>query len=336
MGIFAKKKAEQKMRIRTLHFSIAILISITLLGVGILFISNLQSINVGNPQAQTSGLQTGDLRKESERLSLLIDEIGADGAYEESKKEYRLQSLYNQHLFTHIFGALLYEKVGIEGVSTCDEFSTFGCYHGFWREAILNKDGIGHSSLVKICPLGSIACQHGIGHGILAYLGTSRVAEALEICEELSYIDLKSCPYGVFMEHIRPTFPGSTNHILDALSFDPAHPYAPCSRVPAKFLESCYAVLPGWWSIVLEGDDVAIGRLCGNMESRLSRETCFRQIGSYVAGRYPSKQSLEEKSIVHDSNSQKALATCQQMPSQNGVHFCKVGLQESLLQHLSK
>lgn len=248
--------------------------------------------------------------------SKLLGKLGPAKTYTIFKENTRSKPAGAQHVSAHIFGALLYEKVGAEGIGTCDADFAFGCYHSFFGRAIADKGQAVVTPLDQACikkfgPLGT-GCQHGIGHGLMEYYGT-KLDLALTGCLVTQRISLLGCSSGVFMEYNFPTITGNETANTSLRKLDPTQPYNPCPNVAAKFQKSCYYELPQWWYQVYEGDDRVMGRLCQDIGDSTHRENCFRGLGNTIGPR--TKFDLD-----------KGLQICQLMPSRDGQTLCLAGL----------
>lgn len=270
---------------------------------------------------RSTELHSTDFLEERERWSRRIDEVGGQQAYEDFKQRYQLSDHKKQHVMIHLFGILLYEKIGDDGIGLCDQAFDFGCYHGFLGQAISEKKEPGFSSLKKFedeCKKrwgrAWLGCQHGIGHGILASLGEKNLVEALTLCEPpiLEWLPFGGCPYGVFMEYNLRTMHNSSTLDFTYRPLDKSGPYAPCSWIPERFLESCYFAQPHWWERVFHGDYLKIGNLCNKIEEELLQVACFRGTGSYTA-----------VNVKHSPR--EVIALCRKMPASDAVMFCLEG-----------
>src|SRR5207247_1021973 len=80
-----------------------------------------------------------------------IDAVGPVKAYSEFKSAYAKKDFMTQHIAAQVFGELLYEKKGVEGLSACDETFSFGCdkriFLDAWRERGLEAE----SALEAMC-----------------------------------------------------------------------------------------------------------------------------------------------------------------------------------------
>ena len=255
--------------------------------------------------------------KESKRWSKRIDEVGAKQVYEEFKKKYAPYRFAVQHTGAHVMGELLYKKEGIEGLAVCDEAFAFGCYHVFFGRAISER-GIGIiSDLDKACRgihgSAGTGCQHGIGHGILAYMGSDQLIAALNACLKTTQPHpLHGCTAGVFMEYNTATIFSPEKIRSVTRKLNPDNPHEPCNSVPERFKTSCYFEIGLWWKQVLNGDYEKIGKLCREVIGKESRTSCYVGIGNVIA-------SSSEYDVGETIN------TCQKMPDNEGEAQCRIG-----------
>jgi hypothetical protein len=191
-----------------------------------------------------------------------------------------------QHNAAHLFGESLYATNGVDGIRTCDTDFNFGCYHGFFTQAVSGEGLSLVSALDAACQTSErpSACQHGIGHGIMEYVGHSNLPRALEACSLTHQPDpIAGCTSGVFMDYnIRLIVEGNTFSVSTRPLGDPELPFAPCTEVKDKFKKSCYHELPQWWYQVYAGNVKRIGELCERIENQTYRAICFSGVGNIV------------------------------------------------------
>lgn len=258
-----------------------------------------------------------------------IEQEGGLVAWENFKLRYR-DVPGGAHAQAHIFGELLFEKEGIKGVSVCDSSFGFGCYHSFFGKAISAYGLPVLKELDQACVerwgLKGLGCPHGIGHGILWYLDSPKLVEALTECSKLSWQEpIGGCTSGVFMEYNFHTM--ADPNFTELRSFDPKNPFTPCDTVPAKFAQACYFEQPQWWNQVLARDASKIGILCAEVGDKLSREACFRGYGNILAA--DVGYSVERATIA-----------CEEMPTKGEQNLCLQGVSwgfsaEPKVKHLS-
>ncbi len=272
---------------------------------------------------------------DEERWSMEIDRVGPREAYGKFKASYQSSPLIpKRHLAVHSFGELLYKKIGVEGLEVCDEVFQFGCFHGFLGHAI-QEEGLGIIPRVKrICREHekSDNCFHGIGHGILSFVGYEEkdLLQSLEFCRNLSLSfpkETSQCTGGVFMEYNFRTM------LADGKprSFDLTTPFAPCDSMPLEFRPSCYYWQSQWFVTVLYGDweqkYEETGKLCEMVQNLEEQIQCFLGAG-ILAG-----QSA-------DWDPSRATMLCQHM-LERGELVCRAGAAraffgESSLRSLAK
>lgn len=236
------------------------------------------------PGPKTVTGETSDLRVSIERL-------GASRAYDALAKEIAHQPQDLQHTAAHEFGAALYAAEGVNGLSICDARFSYGCFHEFLGRAIADL-GIGSvPALNKRCfdDLGSkgLSCQHGIGHGIQAYMGyeEKNLIEALDTCRDLPGADpIGGCFGGAFMEYNFQTMLGD-QALVRASTSDMTEP---CSTLAPVYKKACFFWQPQWWYVLLtkvgneEPTFKQLGELCSSVPTEHTR-ACFEGIGNITA-----------------------------------------------------
>ncbi len=281
-----------------------IYIALIVLVVGVLFYLNFLP-------TQSSAIDVLD----RERWTLAMQKNGAQSTYQEFKKMNSESPFREQHLATHLIGELLYEYEGIDGITICDASFSFGCYHGFFGTSFADQDISLVPKLNQKCveaygPLGT-GCQHGIGHGILEYMGYEQLTEALEVCKQTTQlIPILGCTSGVFMEYNTPLTISDTNARTEPLLFDTKHPYGACNEVLKEFQKSCYYELGQWWrSIGISYN--RMGTLCNEALSEDNRKYCLLGVGTIIG---PTEQYSVTSSIQQ----------CSVMP-ENAQTLCRAG-----------
>ena len=245
-----------------------------------------------------------------------IDTNGPKIAYEDLKNKYALD-FKNQHLAAHIFGELLYDKEGVSGISVCDSSFGFGCYHGLFIEAVASK-GLGIvGTLDKTCGSNFGGCQHGIGHGLIEYLGHSEPAlvQALDQCSKLSWKgEILGCSDGAFMEYNSPNIVSKDKVLETTRPFNPKDPFYPCPILPKKYQPACYYSMGQWWqeTFYKNNNYRYEGSLCAGVSDPENKKYCFIGLGYAVAQRRN-----------YDIN--KIISLCNQMPDLNSRVDCRSG-----------
>lgn len=284
----------------------------------IIFLLALIFLHQSSSAIFTNMKEIKDLQKEREYWQKYIESRGAERAYLQFKKKYNGTYFPGQHTMAHVIGELLYQNKGIGGLIICDESFAFGCYHGFFGTAIATGgievvkklDGV---CLQKFGPYGT-GCQHGIGHGILEYLGTENLLVGLEACKLTTQVKERfGCTSGLFMEYNTPIIFEKDAVYSQDRDFDLEKPYQPCSTtVPEQYRKSCYFELSLWWKNVLNKDYKKIGELCGAIKKDAERESCFLGFGTVAAPH--SNYTIDGTILI-----------CKEMPTLEGETLCRAG-----------
>lgn len=212
-------------------------------------------------------------------------------AYVQFVREGNTLSPDKAHTLAHIIGALLYDKKGLDGLTYCTADFNYGCYHGFAGRVIELHGTSGVEMLLDTCAKLSVRseCEHGLGHGILAYLGDGKLSEALGMCPPYTGTDVSGCHSGVFMEYLLDTLRRDEGG--QPLPVTTEEPERPCNvDIPDRFRSACYYVLPSWWRAwsARDGADYTtqftlIGKRCGAISDATLRKACFLGAGALIA-----------------------------------------------------
>lgn len=205
------------------------LVSVLLVAGVLWFGHTTDSLNV-------SSQTVGEIRVTMEKN---IEDMGGREAYQTFKQQYENVPFDAQHSASHLFGESLFHSLGLPGISVCDSDFSFGCYHGFFTKAVSEQGLVVVSDLDVACTAVTdaqsiSACQHGIGHGILEYVGPLHLSRALEACTNTHQSNpLVGCTSGVFMEYNVP-LSVSENGVFSTTARpleNPNEPYHPCTEV---------------------------------------------------------------------------------------------------------
>jgi hypothetical protein len=241
---------------------------------------------------------------------------GAVAAFAAFKKEMASASPNTAHSYSHLFGKALFESAGLDGVQACDSSFQYGCYHGFFIAAVSAEGLAVVSKLDGACMSsgsGYLPCQHGIGHGILEFLGHDKLTAALMECANIQTDPIGGCSSGVFMEYNTPLTTGSEGSVtLSVRPFDSGHADAPCPSVPSRFRSSCYHELPQWWAAVFGQDFKKAGVLCDGVSDTEGRTQCFQGLGLSAA-----------PALRYDVN--RIASLCDAMPKPDEAGLCRAG-----------
>ncbi len=226
-----------------------------------------------------------------------ITAVGAEVAYQEFSQNISTLPVEDQHSKAHEFGAALYQVEKQEGIGVCDSQFHYGCFHEFIGRALLDIGTDNISTLADLCRtrVESGACRHGLGHGIIAYLGYDFEAlqEGLTLCKKVEGERGRSCYVGLFMEYNDRTMLGKG--ALSRSKEEGVH--SPCITLPQEFQSQCYFTQPHWWQHTffkqrsLPDAFKEMGILCRGAAAAY-REVCFEGVG-YQA--YPSGGFIKEK-----------------------------------------
>ena len=221
-----------------------------------------------------------------------FEELGSERAYEDFVREASRLSYSEAHELSHIIGEVLFKLGGEKGIGTCTADFAYGCYHGFAGAAFARRGLSIANELENACndPRHGffLGCLHGVGHGVLSYLGNEKLAQALETCRSIQKEEkIGGCFGGVFMEYNFNTMQSPDGIKLRA--FNASHPDEPCPNVSAQFRSACYYELPSWWRAGLNASGLAyteqlaeVGKRCEVIQESDHRGACYRGVGNVI------------------------------------------------------
>ncbi|MBI4088450.1 hypothetical protein HY418_03695 [Candidatus Kaiserbacteria bacterium] len=271
-----------------------------------------------NSTAPKDELALGSLAEAEHAARERIQVVGAAAAYEEFAKAVETLPPIKQHAYAHVFGTALFAEEDLKGVTICDARFSYGCYHDFLGRAIA-AHGLGVArELNEACmtslassSFNRLACQHGIGHGIMAHLGYDRDAldRALAECRKFPYHGpVNGCYGGAIMEYDVQTILGDEarmREINDA--------YDLCRSLPEEYKQECVFWQPQWWEQVLFGTKSSeeVSKQMGGYCKEISRgsadltRVCFEGIGSIIllAAEFDTRRAAR----LCDATSERAL-----------------------------
>lgn len=251
--------------------------------------------------------------KEKIRWSRIIEKDGAENTYKKLKEQYKNTNM--KHVQAHLFGEALYKKMGIEGVAICDGAFGFGCFHGLLVSSLAEKGIDSIKELDKVCiqkfgPT-QLGCQHGIGHGILEYIGHEKLIDALNLCTQLTWQGkLFGCQGGVLMEYDFPLSLNSTTIKPRYAAGDAL--YQPCQTIDNKFKLACINELTLWWKALFKNDYPKLSILCDHFNQPEEREVCYWGIGQEAY-----------RTVKYDTT--KIVDICKKMPQKYDEALCRAG-----------
>lgn len=233
-----------------------------------------------------------DIKREFRIWDAEIKNYGAETAYKKFKQKNLSKYPTDIHYITHIFGEALYKNEGVAGISVCDNNFAYGCFHGFIITALEDKGPEIVKEINKACvDTGGeeeTGCRHGIGHGLIEYLGRDRenLEQALAICKSIQKPNTLGCTQGVFMEYNKPGMMDSGNKFIGLRNLDDeGRIHEPCSFLPEVYQISCYYEQSQWWVGILNNDYKKVADLCSEVSAEKPREACFMGVGIVVAQR---------------------------------------------------
>lgn len=229
-----------------------------------------------------------------------IARVGPEKSYSEFTEKNAQEEYERQHLSAHVMGELLFKTLGEKGIVVCDATFGFGCYHGFFGRAISEGgvESIRRLNTACVEEYGALGtgCQHGMGHGILEYVGYGNIVKALTLCKETTQlVPLLGCTSGVFMEYNSPLAGIAEGLVPSTRVVSSDTPYEPCTKVPEEYQASCYFELGSWLPTIPPQDYEEAGELCAGL-SGSARTHCFLGLGSSLAYRtnYDLSSALTE------------------------------------------
>lgn len=258
-------------------------------------------------------VMVSDIERE---VAFAVTTTGPTVAYHLLKIRYADTTPMVRHTMAHIFGETLYSKSGLSGFSVCDTDFNYGCYHGFLLRAVSENGLDVVTSLDDACfeadPNRPSTCQHGLGHGILEYLGEKNVVQALQICKTLREVEeYAGCTAGVFMDYnIFATRTPEGEYTVDSRAIQSdVDLYTPCTDIPEEFRSSCYHELPQWWNTHYRMEFKRQGEFCNGIASESGKRACYFGLGGIIAG-------------FSQYNRIQSVTACKEMPTESGIKTC--------------
>lgn len=253
--------------------------------VGIGFFAALTTDRIFEANEQVPAIPHGEPGEQFEQYWYERLTAGADESYEEFKKAYAGASPTDQHLAAHLFGGLLYTQYGLDALDVCDTAYSYGCFHELIGRAIQEQGIVVLETIDEFCKQ-SFDCQHGIGHGIVAFYGyePEHLLASLALCTQLGSVDPHDgCYGGIFMEY-------NTRTMLYADGVPPRQWSSGtpaddvCAIVPVEAHAACYFWIPQWIMALFAHGDLRTmaenaARACREIEDRTDRTTCVKGMG---------------------------------------------------------
>lgn len=240
-----------------------------------------------------------------EKLTLyrrLIERVGVKQAQEDLFLS-GLPFTGETHLLNHLSGDYLYKTEGLAGILNCKDYFLSSCHHGLILNAIAKEGTESLSKIMDICyergnPV-SVQCAHGIGHGLLAWLGYKKLPAALMQCEFLHTQDpsfpIFNCQDGIFMENLWAVHedgkPSRDRWIREK------ERHYPCTeaRLKESWRDACWSNQPSVMYQMFKGDLSQTAEGCEEAPEKY-RDMCFnglaRQIHPLTKGKVREVFSL--------------------------------------------
>lgn len=239
------------------------------------------------------------IQKERDFIDKQIQTLGPDPAYQNLLGTVANASESDKHLMGHIFGHELYTQRGLGGFPACDKQLGGGCLHEFVGTAIQHEGLSVVSTLNQNClahfgEKESVACQHGLGHGLLSFFGYEMkdLTRALDSCKPLATGDpMRGCYSGALMEFDSRTM---TDNAVRPV--DPKAPFELCNHLASSYKPACYFWTPAWlWQSLYNASQTAeafagVGSYCAKVPAPYA-DYCFQGLGNFV----PSNASFDRQ-----------------------------------------
>lgn len=242
--------------------------------------------------------QTSSLQKNSEDQKVpgyfsdvywaeQIKTLGPEASYNNLKKTITGWNYSTAHQTLHIFGFALYGSLGQEGMIYCDDFQNYGCFHGFVAGFVSEHKLQDLDQTISIlCNLNQNftkeRCLHGIGHGLVDYLGRYNLNESFRYCQKIGSTTYIGCPQGVLMEYFYPIHNQAKNTGRD--QFDSSNIFGPCGNLDKEFQKYCYTFIPVFYwpeNIVLNA--VQAENYCREAQDPMNRLYCLVGTGTRLS-----------------------------------------------------
>lgn len=229
-----------------------------------------------------------------------IRTIGGRSAFEEFLRDTSSMKPFDAHTMAHVFGEALYAAEGIDGFADCRDDYQHGCVHQFVASAVVDHglDVVNtlHADCRKLPRDEAVGCEHGLGHGLLAYYGYEQagVEQALDECLAITDRPRSYCADGALMEYnLREMATLTTKNAFEPRSYVEAQRMTPCTELKDEYGSVCAFQLPIWWTYAMGGSVESRYRRMG-LQCRESGyiRPCFEGIGFATLDTDPKDPSL--------------------------------------------
>lgn len=168
------------------------------------------------------------------------------------------------HLIGHEVGYVLYAQEGVSGLGKCtDRFRGAACAHAIVIQEFVHEGSAALERLANTCaekPIGSFGhadCLHGLGHGIVAYLGydferaigeckkVSDIATNGRVASDPEYATWYECVDGATMEMLQGNHDKNQWEKAKPLYLPDSDVFMPCdaSFMSKEVQPACYAYI---------------------------------------------------------------------------------------------
>ncbi|MFT7507306.1 MAG: hypothetical protein ACI92I_000449 [Acidimicrobiales bacterium] len=229
----------------------------------------------------------------------MIAERGSIAAYDTISTYEEHYGLVFTHGIAHAFGGALYEKENVAGITVCDDRFLYGCVHELVAMALMDRGGSIVEVLAEQCnqieknSIQAVACQHGIGHGLIGFLGYQEhhLSEALNICaisvDKGNLPKVQGCMGGVFMEYnLRALKRGDGVGDMRRLQTSVTEP---CDSLTDSGRLGCIYWQVQWWQqgLLKGGNDESaqstLGKYCDQVsQTDEEQQVCYGSIGTFI------------------------------------------------------
>lgn len=250
-----------------------------------------------------------------------IRSLGPVVAYQEFSCPFTGEADLKAHSPAHAFGAALYMEKGLDAAAVCDDRFQYGCLHEFFGRAIAERGlavvpALDLQCMKSVGTQAAMRCEHGLGHGILAYFGYDQEGRdrAVESCHGISG-DAGACASGVFMEYFNQTMLADQANIpkksVEQL-------FALCASIPLADRAGCVVELPRQWrKSLFENTGTStkarkdIGTWCESYRATPSLyRACAEGMGNDLYILTGGDETLASNLCAESAQSPQALAYC--------------------------
>lgn len=275
---------------------LVLLVTLGLIGGYLYFVRQSPTAETGTPYLQKGAVVT---RKAESFWRERIKSDGPVAAYKKMIDVAHTLVYLQSHALTHAFGLSLYKELGVSGFVYCGSEFAWGCAHHFVAVAIEEHGDAIADDIMTECKklddeVGITACEHGIGHGLVAHgdYSLESLRKVLSECEALHPGSrINGCATGAFMEYNFRRL--ESYRMQDSIPVTPLtsdNTYGPCYEVGAGFRPTCVRELPNWWTatevtVPFSERVSTMGKRCSEIDGNPNglSGACFEGMGRNIA-----------------------------------------------------